>query len=464
MLAALASATMPNASVAGVRESNQLNSTDELYGIDHAVIQDASGKLFDVYAADSAKGSERLAKRYKAAQTLSDAREPNVLSFALDKALAFSAGDAQNSATGSTTVLMTAHNEGDPRSLGLLTLDDCTAVGTALGAIHRLNPSFLEDAGYPVYTTKQIRAQLTAWIERLRAAGHVPSEITDSWANIIATDGLWSFTTCPVHGGFEDGDMFFSGSSVSAITNWQNMQVNDPARDLAWTFSKLDSQHRNAVIASYGRMLGSRLDDLIMLRANLWVQMEQVGDFIQALNVGDNERIMQFRTQVERLAHQLGVTAKANTTTASASSEHTGGKPETITVGTLLREGERRNALAQAQQSADDLVDDETFGGENHTGSSNILADEPDETADRGEAVQHGAYQTVTMKDLLDREAESHADSYESDESYDSYDSAAAADNTETTAISRQELDEKAARDALAGLEGYDDEGYAINE
>mgnify|MGYP002229573297 CR=1 FL=1 len=72
----------------------------------------------------------------------------------------------------------------------------------------------------------------------------------------------------PVHGGFSDGDVLFSGATITAVTNWQNMQVNDPARDLAWIFGKLDEDHRNAVLAAYGRMMGSRLDDLIMLRAN----------------------------------------------------------------------------------------------------------------------------------------------------------------------------------------------------
>ena len=76
------------------------------------------------------------------------------------------------------------------------------------------------------------------------------------------TVGLWSFSTCTVHGGFSDGDFLFSGSTITTVTNWQDMQVNDPARDLAWDFSaSLDESHRNAVLSAYGRMMGSRLDD-----------------------------------------------------------------------------------------------------------------------------------------------------------------------------------------------------------
>jgi hypothetical protein len=126
------------------------------------------------------------------------------------------------------------------------------------------------------------------------------------------------------------------------LTNWQDRQVNDPARDLAWIFGKLDESHRNTVLSAYGRMMGSRLDDLIMLRPNLCLQMEQVGEFIQALNRADNDHIMQFKAQVERLAHQLGVIkhtpAPAPAAGSAAALSTKPGLPSTITVGTLRQD------------------------------------------------------------------------------------------------------------------------------
>lgn len=327
-MAALASAAMPNATIAGTRDSEQVNATDKGYGIDHAVVQDAAGKLYDTFASNTPKGRKRLVGRVRAAQTLMGNRELGGLGFDVDRVLAFSNGEQERSVTGDVSVMVATHHDGQARPLTLLTLDDCASVGTALGAIHRLRPDFLQEAGYPVFSTGQIRAQLTAWIKRLRQAGHVPQEITTSWSDVLETDGLWSFATCPVHGGLSDGDVLFSGSSITAITNWQDMQVNDPARDLAWIFSKLDENHRNALLSAYGRMLGNRLDDLIMLRANLWLQMEQVGDFISALNQADSVKIMQFKAQVERLAHQLGMlTAK---TIGRARRVRTSRRPATV--------------------------------------------------------------------------------------------------------------------------------------
>ncbi|MCH4210088.1 phosphotransferase [Bifidobacterium sp.] len=351
MLAALASAAMPSIAVAGARASEQTNATDEETGIDAAVVQDTSGTLYDVFASATSEGKRRLARRVRAANTLSRAREPSGLGFGLDHVLAFEDGASDDGTTGGTAVLVGTHHEGKARPLGLLTLDDCAGVGTAIGAIHRIRPGFLQEAHYPVFTTGQIRAQLTAWIRRLRQAGHIPPSITSSWSNIIETEGLWSFATCTVHGGFSDGDILFSGSTITAVTNWQDMQVNDPARDLAWLFAKLDEDHRNAVLTAYGRMLGSRLDDLIMLRANLWLQMEQVGEFIQALNHADNAKIMQFKAQVEHLAHQLAVATQRNVDSGvSAAAGSHASAPSTITVGTLLSDAERRRAALKAAE------------------------------------------------------------------------------------------------------------------
>ena len=85
MLAALTSAVLPNLAIAGVRGSTQPSATDEGKGIDQAVVQDASGKLYDVYATDTKEGRARLTRRVQAAQTLALAREPGGLGFDSDR-------------------------------------------------------------------------------------------------------------------------------------------------------------------------------------------------------------------------------------------------------------------------------------------------------------------------------------------------------------------------------------------
>lgn len=485
-LAALASAVMPGTALAGVREGAYAVAADSEHGIDRAVVQDTAGHLYDVCASTAVDGRGRLRGRVRAARTLREARETGGLGFALGRVVAYDDGESERSATGGVAVLIGEHTEGQARELDLLTLDDCSAVGTAIGAIHRLNPSFLEEGKYPVFSTGQIRAQLTAWIKRLRAAGHVPSEITTSWASILETEGLWSFSTCPVHGGFTSGDILFSGSTITAISNWQAMQVNDPAKDLAWIFAKLDENHRNAVLASYGRMMGARLDDLIMLRANLWLQMEQVGDFIQALNRGDNDRIIEFKAQVERLAHQLsevmrrtrpagGVNAAAASGAAAPGSGSKSGStddadetgdsaavsahnPSTITVSTLLDERERwrRNPASTGATT----VSSNDAAHEDRTGSSEIKAANEvrlDDTADRPASATQAATVAISQAGAT---GGSTVGGYADDSTPD----ATTAVDAPTIAIPLLEREERALRDARAGLDGFDADDKPMDE
>ena len=450
-LAALASAVMPDVAVAGVAETVSRPAPDVEAGIDRAVVRDAVGTAYDVYVTDTDAGKARLTARVRAARVLAAAPGPAALGFATDRVLAYVPGDGKGP-TGSVAVMVLAHQEGAFRPLDRLSIDDCASMGTAIGAVHRLDPSFLRSAGYPVYGTEAIHRQLVAWIARLRHAGHVPAEITSGWERMVGTDGLWSFSTCLVHGGFDDGDALFSGSTVTAIGCWGDMQVNDPARDLGWIFSRLDEPRRDAVITAYGRMMGSRFDDLIMLRANLWVQMEQVGDFLTALARADTARIARYRAQVDRLAHQLGMLADGE---GHAPRHARAGDrpPSTITVGTLLEENNRRRAAAPVPDDAP--VDDDTADTDRTDASGRpAVRDDatlPDDTADRRPAGTADTTGTASPSDAL---TEVYAQNVPHGDL-----SAAPDGDAATIVIPLLEREERALRDARAGLERPDDAG-----
>ena len=422
---------MPEVQFAGTRQSEQVNATDTAAGISHAVVQDISGKLYDVFISADSKGRKRLHDRARAAWTLEHSKDLAALGFAYDTMLTFmpgkredanNAGNVANNVTDGNstvagtqqstpqqsirmssiiannndedTVLICEHLEGSARDLRLLTTDDCANVGTAIGAIHRLRPTFVTRGKYPAFTTGQIRAQLTGWIKRLRQAGHIPTEITDSWSRVLETEGLWSFETCPVHGGFMDGDILFAGSTITAVTNWQRMQINDPARDLAWIFAKLNEQRRNAVLSAYGRIMGSRLDSLIMLRANLWLQMEQVGDFVQALQRADNTSIMRFKAQVERLAHELSRISNAQT----AKTGRAAGNPaSTITVGTLLENDNTQSRQISKNNSTENQLNtgnsDETHERDITSEGNTELNNTQDETYDSNKTISDDTHE-----------------------------------------------------------------------
>ncbi|WP_018142719.1 phosphotransferase [Alloscardovia criceti] len=305
-----------------------------------AVITSVEGVEYDVSVSSSPEGKKILKDRAKAAFVLSHSNTPAGLSFALEKYTLYMPGDDIRGVTADTAVYITPHIDGDAVALRNLTSAQCTAAGTAIATIHRLRPGFLRAAKYPSYTAKDIQNQLHAWIRNLENAGHIPSEIIRNWKNIIGTEGLWNFNTRLVHGGMENGDFLFLADSVNAIRHWENMQINDPARDLAWIFTHLNKSHRDAFIAAYSRVMGSRLDNMIWLRAGLWTQMEQVGEYMRALTNADTTKILAFKSQVNSLAHQI---AKNNPQREPIE------KKSSLTVGDLLENPEAVQGKAETR-------------------------------------------------------------------------------------------------------------------
>ncbi|MFD0705204.1 phosphotransferase [Alloscardovia venturai] len=326
-IAALASAAMPGLSVATTRGSEQFFTSGDKKDIVTAVITSVEGVEYDVSVSSSAQGKKLLKERAKAAYVLSHSKGTVGLSFAVEDYTLFVPGDDMSGVTGDCAVYITPHHDGNALMLNSLTSDQCVSAGTAIAAIHRMRKGFLSAAHYRSYTSADIHEQLTRWIHSLESAGHIPTEIIENWRAIIGTDGLWDFAACPVHGGYSDGDFIFNSSSVAALHHWENMQINDPARDLAWIFIHLDKPRRNAFISAYSRVMGSHLDNMIWLRAGLWTQMEQVGEYMRALANADTAKILAFKSQVNSLAHQI---AQSNPQSQQAH------KKSTLTVGDLL--------------------------------------------------------------------------------------------------------------------------------
>ena len=227
------------------------------------------------------------------------------------------------------------------------------------------------------------------------------------------------------------------------------------------------------------------------------------GRIIQALNRADNDHIMQFKAQVERLAHQVGRDQAHSGTGPSrrvaAASSTKPGLPSTITVGTLLQD-DRHQAPAQPQQSdtgtaaaevSDDTPDPDRTGSADIVAAGDVdLTPEVEPDADRtanhpqtnvsGIATgtgstkpqpSHGASHssvTITLKELLSMNG--HSGTTSTDASPASQSAAPTDDavnddtpdslvqygasSAQTTVIPLLEREERALRDARAGWTG----------
>jgi hypothetical protein len=112
------------------------------------------------------------------------------------------------------------------------------SIGRAIGAIHSLPVSFVQEAGLPIATARDSVNETVAVIER-------------------AADTADSFLR--------------SGDVVAAVLGWAALRVGDPARDLHWLLSAPGSE---TALSAYSRMRAGAVDRTIRQRAQLYAELE----------------------------------------------------------------------------------------------------------------------------------------------------------------------------------------------
>lgn len=363
LLAALASAAAPKLNVVAANLTDDLPRTDEGRDIETGMIIAANGSEYDMSLATGRTACALLKQRAKAGTVLSKHKDSlRALDFDVDFTSFFKQMPDEMIDDEPETALLTPHLDGEAVPFEYMDTSLCASLGSAIGRIHQLNPQFLTDEGYQRFTSDVIRTDLSNWISQLENEPEVPSAIVRHWRQLISVDALWEFETRVVHGNFVANDVLFTGARISAVRNWEHLQISDPAHDFAWLVdSSVSDWQRDAVLAAYGREMGSAMDSRIIPRARLWHQMAVVTDFLKAMNAMDREWIEYARERVERLASLISplipvtpnksVNASPEHNRAESSDSHS-----TITVGSLMQTS---NPAAQSVRHSGDS-DDET--------------------------------------------------------------------------------------------------------
>ena len=354
-LAALASAVAPDLPIVSVSLTDDLPRTDEGKDIVTGILLTQNGDSYDISVGLDEQACALLRKRAAAASSIHPSGELlRRLGFQLERTV--HTGDAKTD-NGLKTVLITLQLEGFPRPFESLDTSLCASLGAAIAKIHCLKPDKLMESGYQTFSGSAIREELKAWMDHLTIERDIPRSILNRWDQLITVDALWDFRASLVHGDYRPNDVLFLDSGVSAIRNWERLQISDPARDFAWLFEdSISDAQRDAVLSEYGRVMGSHMDSRIVPRARLWRQMNIVTDFLRSLDSMDRVWIDEARARVENLASILTpVTAVTpdNSVNASRANQEDAAKEDansTVTVGTLLGKSGSPRMREQVQQ------------------------------------------------------------------------------------------------------------------
>ena len=125
------------------------------------------------------------------------------------------------------------------------------ALGRAIGALHELPSSMIEDAGLPVYEAEAYRQRRLAEVDEAARTGLVPTALLRRWEHALEDVALWRFRPTVVHGDLSAEHVLCDANEPVAVLGWSESKVADPADDLAWLLVAAPEEAVDPILEAY---------------------------------------------------------------------------------------------------------------------------------------------------------------------------------------------------------------------
>jgi hypothetical protein len=293
ILAALAKAAAPSLNFVKVQKLDALNTPD----FDTALLTADDGKHFVIRIAET-----------PTAATNHDAELRAVKALAKNASLPFAVTTHVASTTtrdGETARVLT-YLYGGQFDVAQLAADDSLVESSAkaLAAIHNLPLSLAQDIDAPEYTANQILRSCAAELDRAMETGKIPSVLLNRWEDALGHEDLFRFMPTVVNGMITDDSVLELDGEISAIANWSDLHIGDPARDFGWLMARgHEDLIYNALLAYQAARPAA--DDNIRQRAQLYSELAWASWLVSALNAGKDDDISEALGELEILAAQV---------------------------------------------------------------------------------------------------------------------------------------------------------------
>jgi macrolide phosphotransferase len=276
VLAALASAGVPGLEPVG---SRQVAGAGETGDVDVAEVTDTQGRRWIVRAPRTSSAAAVLEQEWRLLAALT-----NRLPFAVPRV----AGTAELPDGGRAGVHPALEGEPlDPASLppgpGL-----AAALGRALAAVHDLPTTLAEEAELPFYGAAEYRRRRLAELDRAAATGHVPPGLLARWERALEEAGAWRFTPCLVHGDLAAESVLVTDGEVTAVLDWGQARVADPADDLTRLVAGAPDEAAESVLEAYAHHRRTAPDRDLLRRARLGGELAVARWLLHGVTAGED--------------------------------------------------------------------------------------------------------------------------------------------------------------------------------
>lgn len=148
-----------------------------------------------------------------------------------------------------------------------------SSVGAAIAAIHSLPTSFVTDSGLTSHTPFEAMRSSASVVDRAAATGLLPAALVERWESAIQDSQLWQFQPTVINGSLEASSVLVLGDRISGILGWHELQIADPARDLAWVLGAPNDDSVDAVFDAYAAARGTS-ERQLRNRATLYHELD----------------------------------------------------------------------------------------------------------------------------------------------------------------------------------------------
>ena len=149
----------------------------------------------------------------------------------------------------------------------------CRSVGRSLAALHDVTTAVVERAGVPVRDAGEVRRRRLDELDRGASTSQVPPVLLERWEAVLDDTSLWDFSPTVVHGDLVAERLVVTGEEVTAVLDWTDLHVGDPAEDLAWLAVGAEPETVAEVLQAYRSSRHGSVDDDLLRRAVLHGEM-----------------------------------------------------------------------------------------------------------------------------------------------------------------------------------------------
>lgn len=220
------------------------------------------------------------------------------------------------------------------------------SLGRSVGALHELPVSIVERAGLPVYSAQEYRERRLSEVDAAASTGRVPVGLLRRWERALEDVAMWRFSPTITHTALSAETFLVRSGQVSAISDFAEVQVGDPADDLAWLLVTAPHDAIDSILEAYQLRRTELTDAHLVDRALLASELALARWLLHGVRTQDDEVVddaVGMLADLERASTEVGAFS-----VASGQSSTGGGTPAS---GPVPRAA---SAHAQAQDEAID--------------------------------------------------------------------------------------------------------------